>query len=114
MIEIYTHYIKAGQGAAFWEAVGKFHQAFVKTNSPLYYLFSSVRSGGDVNRVRVIIPHSNWADFEAPEKSIATVLAEVYGKEEAIALGKQFNNAVYKVENMVLQRRPDLSYTPEK
>jgi hypothetical protein len=114
IVEFFTYYIKVGQKSAFFEAVGKFHQAFVQAKYPAYYLISSVRTGGDINRVRVIIPHPNWADFEEPEKSMGDVFVEVYGQEGAKALGEKLYNATYKVESMVLQRRPDLSYTPEK
>lgn len=114
IVEIFTYYIKMGQESAFWEVIGKIHQAFVQAKYPAYYLFSSVRTGGDINRVRVILPHPNWADFKEPEKSIEAVLVEVYGQEGAKALGEKIYNAAYKVESMVLQLRPDLSYTPKK
>jgi len=111
---LYTFYIKIGQESAFHEVIGKAHKAFVQAEFPGYYLWSNVRSGGNVSSIMAIIPHPNWADFEEPEDSEWSALVEVYGPEEAKALVEKFNNAVWKVESMVLQYRPDLSYTPEQ
>ncbi|MFQ5704605.1 MAG: hypothetical protein ACE5HT_11345 [Gemmatimonadales bacterium] len=109
LLQVVTYYLKPDQGQRFNEVVGKFHSAIVKTDYPVYYAFVNQIAGGVGPAVTLVLPYENWAAFEGPDKPMAAMLAEVYGKKEAAKMSEEFSNCFTHVETSVLRFRPDLS-----
>jgi len=114
LLELYRYDIKPTLIADFNEVKRKIHKAVVEADFPVYYSWEIVRSGGTVPAAYLIIFHRNWADMASPEKSLAQVLVEAYGAEEARALFDKFYNSVSKVESSLHKYLPHLSYNGGK
>lgn len=111
LLQVVTYYLKPDQGQRFNEVVGKFHSAIVKTDYPAYYAFVNQVAGSVGPAVTLVLPFENWAAFEEPDKPMAAMLAEVYGKKEAAKMSEEFSNCFTRIETSVLRVRPDLSVT---
>ena len=94
--------------AAFFETIAKFKAAADQINWPGRYAWQAGVNGGTTDAVLVIFAE-NWAGLAAPETTVPEVMVEVYGEEEASALGQQFDFAVRSQFSYTMRVRPDLS-----
>lgn len=104
--------LRPGQRDEFFAVVGKFHDALVQTNYPAYYSFNWSEAGGPGDMIRLALPYESWADMAPQETPMGAAFAQVYGEEEARALGERFNATLRRVQTTVLMVRPDLSVNP--
>lgn len=114
--EIVTFHLRYGRRADFMSAVGAVHMAGEKTNWPVHYAWFALASGGDADEVVLVIPHSNWADFEdnPSVKPFRDMLRDAFGQAEEDSVMNRLNSSVEKETVEVIQFRPDLSYMPAK
>lgn len=108
-VQLVDFYLIPGKRDQFMEVVGKFHQAIVKTDFPTHYSFNWSEAGGPGDVIRLALPYNSWADMAPPETPMGAMIAEVYGPEEAKAMGERFDATYRRVETTVLMLRPDLS-----
>ena len=108
-VTLIDFYLRPGQQQAFFEVVNKFHEAIVQTEFPAYYSFNWSAAGGPGNMIRLALPYESWADMAPPETTMAAMVADVYGPEEAQALNERFDNTLRRSQSTVLMIRPDLS-----
>ncbi len=111
LIQVITYQVKPDQGQKFNEAIGKIHDAIVKKDYPVHYVFVNQVVGGAGPAVTLVVLFENWAAFEDPDQPMAALLAEVYGQEEAGKIFEEFSGSFTSVESSVLRVRPDLSVT---
>jgi hypothetical protein len=109
LIHLITFELVPGKEPAFFEAVGKFHQAIQQSDYPMHYGFGSLLAGGEGPSVTLALPFANWAAMQGPDKQMATMLAEVYGPAGAQELFEQFNATFSSTESIIIRARPDLS-----
>ncbi len=112
-VTLIDFYLRPGQQQAFFEVVSKFHEAIVQTDFHAYYSFNWSVAGGPGDMIRLVLPYENWADMAPPETTMAAMLAEVYGPEEAQAMNERFSNTLRRSQTTVLMIRPDLSVNME-
>ena len=86
----------------------KFREAADKVNWPGRYLFQMGVNGGTTDAV-LVVPAENWAGFAPGAKTVADVLVEAYGEEEARAQQQQFATSIRSQTSYTLRIRPDLS-----
>jgi hypothetical protein len=114
--EIITFYIRQGKSSDFQSAMGRILEAGTKTKWPLNYFWYELWSGGPVDTFVLVLPHSNWADFEEkPEvKPFRDMLKDAFGQEEADSIVSRLDNSVQKQTSDIVQFHPELSYLPGK
>lgn len=112
LLQVITYHVKPDQGQKFNEAIGKIHDAIVKKDYPVHYVFVNQVVGGAGPAVTLVVLFENWAAFEDPDQPMAAMLAEVYGQKEAGKLFEDFAGSFTSVESSVLRVRPDLSVNP--
>lgn len=101
--------LRPGQQQPFFEVVGKFHDAIVQTDFPASYSFNWSVAGGPGDVIVLALPYESWGAMAPPEQTMAAMVAEVYGPEEAQAMNEKFNGTLRRVQTTVLMLRPDLS-----
>ena len=109
--ELITFMLKPGGGQDVTGAIKDANAAEVKSNwtgTPSQWY--SLVNGGEGNQLILALNRNDWADFQPPEKSLGDVLADVYGKEGAQAIGHKFNKQITTVRSEILRYLPDLSY----
>ena len=113
LLQVLRYHLKPGQRETFFQALNKYHQAIVQTNYPIHYAFQNLVNGGPGPAVAGVFPYENWAAFQGPEQTVAQLMAEVYGQEEATAIREQLTSTFTGTESMVIRVRWDLSVIPD-
>jgi hypothetical protein len=109
LIEVTSYRLKPGHGQDFVEALEKAFQAVTQETEERYLGTAHVVNGAEADHVRLVVPHTSWADFKAPDRTVEDILVEVYGEDETEQLFEQFGNAYSSSYNMVVRYRPELS-----
>lgn len=109
LLEVNSYKLEPGNAGEFYEAHEKFFQAITQETEERYIGTVDVLNGAEDDYVRLVYPHTSWADFEAPDRSGGDIIESVYGEEEAEQLYEQFGNGFRSTYNMVLRYRPELS-----
>ncbi len=112
LASVSRYHLNPGGSRDFHHAIKKVHEAIGKANWPAQYGWLSVVSGGESPTFVLVLPYKSWADMKSPEKSLADVLEEVYGRQDSDAIRESFAKSVHCEQTMVVQHRPDLSYQP--
>jgi len=105
--------IKPGRAMAFDAAREKLSQIALNqgwANDERSWLWAST-IGGKL-RESVIIPHENYASFDAGEDSFLSFLTRVMGEEEAARLAAEFADATYSSDFQIWEYREELSMNP--
>ena len=109
LFTVVNFYPRAGQTQTVNETINKFLAAIVENDLPQYYAFSSVASGSTGPAViTAVFFETNWAGFE-DDGALEEAMVEMYGEDEAQAIGEQFGTSIARVEDFVLRVRRDLS-----
>lgn len=102
--------VKPAMIAQFMSAVGKYHAAFEKTNSPDVFATAQTETGGSLSDFVFVGLHENYASLEQDPGAIPAMMEEVYGRQEAEAIGEDFQASVESMESYLAVRRDDLTY----
>jgi hypothetical protein len=110
-----THYFVNPEGVtAFVDSTKKINDAIKKTNYPVKpSQFYSLVNGGEGPHYVLVTARQNFADMQAPEKSMQDMMKEAYGDEGAKILADRAKT-YHRSATEMLQYRPDLGYTPPK
>jgi hypothetical protein len=109
LIEVNGYRIKPGHGEEFYESLKTVFQAVNQETGDRYIGTANILNGAEDDYIRLVFPHKNWADFEAPERSAMDIVEEVHGEDKAERLVEQFGSSVRSSYNMVVRYRPELS-----
>lgn len=114
MIQITVWQVKPGSEGAFMGAIKKIHEAIVKTNWPAHYYIQELVDGGEQPTYVLVTPMKGLADLEPLEPPFPAMLEKAYGRSDADAVMKAFNDSIVSQRSHIEQHRPDLSYRPAK
>ena len=81
-----------------------------KTNSPNVYAVAQTETGGTVSNFMFVGLHEGYASLEQDPGAIPAMMEEVYGRQEAEAIGEDFQACVESMESYIAVRRDDLTY----
>jgi hypothetical protein len=114
--EIITYHVGNGKEADFRSALERATEAIDKTKWPVHFLWYVLVNGGTGSEYVLVIPHTNWADFEDKPgmKTFAEMLKDAFGQAEADSVRKRFDDSTQSVTSEILEFRTDLSYLPSK
>lgn len=114
--EIFTFHVRYGKNSDFQSAIGRVYDAAVKTKWPVHYEWYELANGGDTGIYVLVLPHSNWADFDdKPDvKPFREMLKDAFGQSEADSIVDRIDHSVNSETSEIIQFRPDLSYMPAK
>lgn len=114
--EIITFYVRPGKGSDFESAIARVNEAGTKTKWPPKYDWYSLWSGGPTGVYVLVLPHSNWADFEdKPDvKPFREMVKDAFGQEEADSIVHRIDGSLEKQTSEIIQFHPELSYLPGK
>jgi hypothetical protein len=114
--EVITYRVAHGKAAEFHSAITRATEAIDKTKWPLHYYWYELANGGPGGTFVLVIPHTNWADFEDDPnvKPFREMLNEAFGPAEAESIAKRFDSCVEGTTSEIIEFRPDLSYLPSK
>jgi len=90
------------------------NEALRKANWQRAYLWYTLVNGGAGGTFVLALPRTKWADFNPLPKAPAEVYDEVFGRGEADALSRLFNEAVEASRSEIVTYRPDLSHRPAR
>lgn len=109
---VITFDVRPGKQGAFLEAIGKIHEAIVKTDWLASYIWYQREDGGRLPTYVVVLPGPDWASFAPNEKPLPAVLTEVYGAEETAKILAGIADSVESEWSETTVYRRDLSYLP--
>jgi hypothetical protein len=114
--EIMTYRVGPGKEEDFHSAVTRANEAIEKTKWPVHYLWYELVNGGRGGTYVLVLPHTNWADFEDRPgmKPFDEMLKEAFGRAEANSITKRLDSSIESTTSEIVQFRPDLSYLPSK
>jgi hypothetical protein len=108
-----THYfVQPGGLPEFNSALKEIKTALDRANYPVHSSWHRLVSGGEGPHYVLATARNSFADFEPPEKSIETVLTEVYGAQKATSLLDAIRGNTVRIYTEILQYRPDIGYIP--
>lgn len=110
LIQLTEVKVKPEKVADFLVAVGKYHAAFEKTDSPNRYVTVSIESGGRVGDFMFVGLHEGYAGLEEDPMAMAKMMEEVYGRQEAQAINEDFQECVESMQSYMAILREDLTY----
>jgi len=114
--DIITFHVRYGKESDFRSAIQRIYDASQKTKWPVNYLWYELESGGPTGVFVLVLPRSNWSDFEdKPEvKPFRDMLKEAFGQAEADSIVDRIDGSVKEQTSQIIQFRPDLSYLSGK
>ena len=116
LVEVIRFHLRFGTEGDFTYVQRKIREAIEKTVYSIRYKWwdqwHQLVSGGEQPTFILIRAHSRLADLEPPEKSVESILEDVYGREETSSLMRRFGRSVKKAQNAIWFFRYDLSYQP--
>jgi hypothetical protein len=114
--EVATFQVRYGKGADFRSAIARIHDATEKTKWPVNYEWYALANGGPAGLYVLVLPRSNWADFEdKPDvKPLRDMIKEAFGQAEADSIVERIDKSVQKETTQLIQFHPELSYIPSK
>jgi hypothetical protein len=114
--EIIAYHVRSGKDAEFNSLLNRINEAIQKTKWPVSYVWLALANGGPTGTYVLVIPHSNWADFEEkPDmKPFRQMLTDAFGEGEADSVIKRLDASVDSVTTSIDRFRADLSYMPSK
>lgn len=113
MISITTFYLKGDGAKAFTAAVKRIGEARTKSNYPSKTShWYQLANGGDGPQFVLVGDRANWADMQGPDKTLVTMLEEVYGKDDTTL--QSLRGAVRYTVSELADLHPELSYMPAK
>ncbi len=104
--------VKIGGEPAFNQAMKKTHEAIQKTNWPARYEWYELMDGGEGPTFVLVLPMNKWADMQPPELPFPAMLEKAFGREEAAAVMRLFDDSIRSQRTEILRFRADLSYVP--
>lgn len=118
MLQVLEFTLKSGHEAneSFRTNMKKFAAAAAKAKWPYHFQTVSIAGGGDGSPdYLIVIPTKNWADAGSePNPTFWKMVEGVYGKTDAEAMRKSFNDAIAKSSGHFDSYSADLSYIPSK
>jgi len=114
--EIITFYVRYGKGSDFRSAISRINDAAQKTKWPVHYEWYLLANGGVQGTYVLVLPRTNWADFEdKPDvKPFREMIKDAFGQAEADSIVDRIDASVQTETSEIIQFRPDLSYLPSK
>jgi hypothetical protein len=96
----------------FTSGVMKVKAAQDKSKWPWHSDWYQLANGGEGPTFVLVQPRANWAAFQAPDKTLDTLMEESYGKKEGAAILASLRQAIRTTYSEAIRYRPDLSYIP--
>ena len=114
LAEIINFHVRSGKEADFRAAIGRINEAAQKTNWGVHYYWYVLSNGGPTGVYVLVLPHSNWADFEdRPDvKPFRDMLKDAFGQSDADSVIHRIDDAVAHGTTEIVQFHPELSYLP--
>lgn len=113
MAALITFRLKGGRSVPkFMNAISKVNAAARKTNWPVHTFWYVLVNGGEHPTFVLGLPEENWAGFASPEKSLAVMLEDAHGRQEAEMILATFDKTIKSQRSEIVRYRPDLSYIP--
>ena len=114
--EILTFHVRYGKGSDFRNAISRIYDASQKTKWQPHFEWYVLANGGAEGTYVLVLPRSNWADFEdKPDvKPFREMLKEAFGQAETDSIVGRIDSSVQTEGSEIIQFRPDLSYRPGK
>lgn len=110
VLEFTRVFVKPSKVGDFLAVVGKYHAAFEKTNSPAVFATVQTENGGSISNFMFVGLHEGYATLEQDPGAIPKMMEEVYGRQEAAAIGEDFQACVDSMESYIAIVREDLTY----
>ena len=99
----------------FEDAITKITAALNKQpNWPKTSAWLQLANGGQTPTFVLLTSRQGWADYAPQQKTVREIVTEVYGKEGADAIYKEFRESTAHVYTETAIYRSDLSYVPAK
>ena len=114
--EIVTFHVGYGKDSDFESAITRINEAAQKTKWPYNYEWYALANGGTSGEYVLVLPHSNWADFEEKPnvKPFREMIKDAFGQSEADSIIARLDHSVHKETSEIIQFHPELSYLPGK
>jgi hypothetical protein len=113
LISITTFYLKGDGAMPFVAAVKKIGEAINKSNYPSKSSrWYQLATGGEGPQFVLVGDRASWADMQGPEKTLQTMLEEVYGKDDNTL--QTLRGQIRYTHSELAEYRPDLSYMAAK
>ena len=109
LFNVITWTLAPGGGAAFNEAVDKYHAAITEADAPLYYVFVNPIAGTTGPSITGVFFEKNWAGFGPSDPTMGDIMTAKYGEDGFAAIQEQLNSAIVSSESQILRIRRDLS-----
>lgn len=110
---VFIH-LNQGKTGDFTHLMQKIHEASGKTEWPVRYNWYALANGGEHPTFVVVLPRSNWADFEDPEVSFPAMLEQAFGRAESTDLLDKLGETIHCQRSEIVRYLPELSYMPAR
>lgn len=115
MTSVTIYVLHPGAAPEFISALTKIKDAFNKQPDwPKTSGWLQLVNGGEGPTFVLLSSRQNWAEFAPLPKTVADVLNETYGKEQADAVLKAIRDSTAHLYTEAATYRADLSYSPSK
>lgn len=113
MISITTFFLKGDGALPFIAAVKKIVEAQNKSNYPgTSSRWYQLANGGEGPQFVLVGDRANWAEMQGPEKTLQSMLEEVYGKDDNTL--QTLRGQIRYTQSELAELRLDLSYIAPK
>jgi len=109
-----TYYLKPEGVSRFEAGVKRTTEIAGKAQFPASAAWFQLVNGGEGPAFYLSLPRWTWADFEAPNPTLAAVVDEAVGKTLGDELRHSTSSAVRYTVTEITKARPDLGYAPAK
>ena len=115
MSQVAAYHLHPGAAPDFIAAIKKINDALSKQSDwPKNSGWLQLVNGGQAPTFVVLTSRKSWAEYAPLSKSLADVLTETYGKEQADAIQKTIRDCTERIDTETGVYRADLSYIPGK
>lgn len=115
MSQVAAYHLHPGAAPDFIAAIKKANDALSKVPDwPKNSGWLQLVNGGQAPTFVLLTSRKNWAEYAPLSKSLADVLTEAYGKEQADAIQKTIRDSTERIDTETGVYRADLSYIPGK
>jgi hypothetical protein len=111
---VFIFKLRYGKTDDFVGAAMKVSDALRKANWPLKGAWLQLVNGGEGPTFVLVSERKGWGDFAPPSPTLAQIVEQAYGKDQADAIWKTFDACVAQSFSEAASYRPDLSYVAGK
>jgi len=114
MLAVTTYLLRPDGVPEFLDGVKKVNEGIKKTNYPQAGAsrWYQLANGGESPTFVLVSDRANYAALKANDKTLDAMMEEAYGKDQGPAILSTLRKTFRKVDTVLYQYRPDLSYVP--